>query len=167
MTSVCARRCTAPSISTACSGAPCAACRATPARSWRPAIPGYTAEQEPRLPFDLEGARKLLDGGRLSQRLLVQLNCQSDGLVNEEEFCQAVASMWSRAGLKPKSQPRAALEPADAEAREGRVRRHLLRLGQRADDRRLFDPRAGACAPRAARAACSTGATGAGPTSTR
>ncbi len=29
------------------------------------------------------------------------MNCQSDGLVNEEEFCQAVASMWSRAGLKP------------------------------------------------------------------
>jgi peptide/nickel transport system substrate-binding protein len=29
------------------------------------------------------------------------MNCQSDGLVNEEEFCQAVAAMWARAGLRP------------------------------------------------------------------
>lgn len=66
-----------------------------------PAIPGYTKEQEPRLPFDLDGAKKLLADAGYPNGFSFQMNCQVDGLVNEEEFCQAVASMWSRAGLKP------------------------------------------------------------------
>ena len=36
-----------------------------------PAIPGYEPSQDQRLPFDLAGAKKLLDRGRLSQRLLL------------------------------------------------------------------------------------------------
>ncbi len=66
-----------------------------------PAIPGYTKEQETRLPFDLDGAKKLLAEAGYPNGFSFLLNCQNDGLVNEEEFCQAVASMWSRAGLKP------------------------------------------------------------------
>lgn len=66
-----------------------------------PAIPGYTPAQDVRLPFDLEGAKKLLADAGYPNGFSFQMNCQSDGLVNEEEFCQAVASMWSRAGLKP------------------------------------------------------------------
>jgi peptide/nickel transport system substrate-binding protein len=66
-----------------------------------PAIPGYTPAQDERLPFDLEGARKLLTDAGYPNGFSFQMNCQSDGLVNEEEFCQAVAAMWSRAGLKP------------------------------------------------------------------
>ena len=66
-----------------------------------PAIPGYTPAQDARLPFDLDGAKKLLTDAGYPQGFGFLMNCQSDGLVNEEEFCQAVASMWSRAGLKP------------------------------------------------------------------
>jgi peptide/nickel transport system substrate-binding protein len=66
-----------------------------------PAIPGYTPEQDTRLPFDLDGARKLLTDAGYPNGFSFNFNCQSDGLVNEEEFCQAVAAMWSRAGLKP------------------------------------------------------------------
>ncbi len=66
-----------------------------------PAIPGYTAEQEPRLPFDLDGAKKLLADAGYPNGFSFNFNCQNDSLVNEEEFCQAVASMWSRAGLRP------------------------------------------------------------------
>ena len=66
-----------------------------------PAIPGYTPAQDVRLPFDLDGAKKLLADAGYPNGFSFQMNCQSDGLVNEEEFCQAVASMWSRAGLKP------------------------------------------------------------------
>jgi peptide/nickel transport system substrate-binding protein len=66
-----------------------------------PAIPGYTPEQDVRLPFDLDGARKLLADAGYANGFSFNFNCQSDGLVNEEEFCQAVAAMWSRAGLKP------------------------------------------------------------------
>ena len=66
-----------------------------------PAIPGYTPEQDARLPFDLDGAKKLLTEAGYPNGFSFLMNCNSDGLVNEEEFCQAVAAMWSRAGLKP------------------------------------------------------------------
>ncbi len=66
-----------------------------------PAIPGYTADMEARLPFDLDGAKKLLAEAGYPAGFSFLFNCQSDSLVNEEEFCQAVAAMWARAGLKP------------------------------------------------------------------
>jgi peptide/nickel transport system substrate-binding protein len=66
-----------------------------------PAIPGYTPAQDERLPFDLDGAKRLLTDAGYPNGFSFQMNCQSDGLVNEEEFCQAVAAMWSRAGLRP------------------------------------------------------------------
>ena len=66
-----------------------------------PAIPGYDPSQDTRLPFDLEGAKKLLAEAGYPNGFNFLMNCQIDSLVNEEEFCQAVASMWSRAGLKP------------------------------------------------------------------
>ncbi len=66
-----------------------------------PAIPGYLPEMEARLPFDVDGAKRLLTEAGYPNGFSFNMNCQSDGLVNEEEFCQAVAAMWSRAGLKP------------------------------------------------------------------
>jgi peptide/nickel transport system substrate-binding protein len=53
-----------------------------------------------RLPFDAEGAKRLLAEAGYPNGFGFTLNCVSDGLVNEEEFCQAVAAMWTRAGLK-------------------------------------------------------------------
>ena len=66
-----------------------------------PAIPGYTPDMEARPSFDLDAAKKLLADAGYPDGFGFNFNCLSDGLVNEEEFCQAVASMWSRAGLKP------------------------------------------------------------------
>ncbi|MGO4286446.1 ABC transporter substrate-binding protein [Bosea sp. TAB14] len=66
-----------------------------------PAIPGYEPSQDERPPFDLNAAKKLLTEAGYPNGFSFQMNCQSDSLVNEEEFCQAVASMWSRAGFKP------------------------------------------------------------------
>ena len=66
-----------------------------------PAIPGYVPALDERLPFDVEGAKKLLTEAGYPSGFAFTMNCVSDGLVNEEEFCQAVASMWSRAGFKP------------------------------------------------------------------
>ena len=66
-----------------------------------PAIPGYTPAMDERLPFDVDGARKLLADAGYPNGFSFQMNCVSDGLVNEEEFCQAVAAMWARAGFKP------------------------------------------------------------------
>jgi peptide/nickel transport system substrate-binding protein len=65
-----------------------------------PAIPGYQPAQDVRLPFDADGAKKLLADAGFPNGFGFTLNCLSDGLVNEEEFCQAVAAMWTRAGLK-------------------------------------------------------------------
>ena len=66
-----------------------------------PAIPGYDPSQDARPSFDLGAAKKLLAEAGYPNGFSFQMNCQSDALVNEEEFCQAVASMWARAGLKP------------------------------------------------------------------
>lgn len=66
-----------------------------------PAIPGYVPKMDERLPFDLAGAKKLLADAGYPNGFSFLMNCNTDSLVNEEEFCQAVASMWSRAGLKP------------------------------------------------------------------
>ncbi len=65
-----------------------------------PAIPGYTPSMDVRLPFDPDGAKKLLAEAGFPNGFGFTLNCVSDGLVNEEEFCQAVAAMWTRVGLK-------------------------------------------------------------------
>jgi peptide/nickel transport system substrate-binding protein len=66
-----------------------------------PAIPGYVKELDARPPFDLEAAKKLLADAGYPNGFSFLFNCNNDSLVNEEEFCQAVASMWSRAGLRP------------------------------------------------------------------
>ncbi len=66
-----------------------------------PAIPGYMPDQEPRLAFDPDGAKKLLADAGYPNGFSFHLLCSNDAYVNEEEICQAAASMWSRIGLKP------------------------------------------------------------------
>jgi peptide/nickel transport system substrate-binding protein len=66
-----------------------------------PAIPGYVPELDQRLPFDLAKAKALLNEAGYPNGFSFLMNCNNDAYVNEEEICQAVASMWSRAGLKP------------------------------------------------------------------
>lgn len=78
-----------------------------------PPIPGYVPELDERLPFDPDAARALLAEASVPEGLEFDFNCLQDGLVNEEQFCQAIASMWSRVGLKPKLDvaPRAVQTP--------------------------------------------------------
>ncbi len=59
-----------------------------------PAIPGYTPAQDARLPFDADGAKKLLAEAGYPNGFSFQMNCQSDGLVNEEDS----ARPWRRCG---------------------------------------------------------------------
>jgi peptide/nickel transport system substrate-binding protein len=66
-----------------------------------PAIPGYAPELDVRLPFDAGKAKALLAEAGYPNGFSFLLNCNNDAYVNEEEICQAVAAMWSRAGLKP------------------------------------------------------------------
>ena len=68
-----------------------------------PAIPGYQPALDDRLPYDADAAKKLLAEAGYPGGFSFGFNCMSEGgYVNEEELCQAVASMWSRIGLKPK-----------------------------------------------------------------
>jgi len=78
-----------------------------------PPIPGYVEAQDERLPYDPEAAKALLAEAGYGDGFSFGFNCLSDGLVNEEQFCQAIASMWSRIGLDPELDvaPRAVQTP--------------------------------------------------------
>ncbi|PVE52473.1 ABC transporter substrate-binding protein [Rhizobium rhizogenes] len=76
-----------------------------------PQIPGYDAALDSPVKADPEKAKALLKEAG-AEGFEFDFNC-SDTLVNEEQVCQAVASMWSRVGLKPKLDqgPRAVQTP--------------------------------------------------------
>ena len=78
-----------------------------------PEIPGYAPELDALPGFDPDAAKQMLADAGVPEGLEFEFNCLSDGLVNEEQFCQAIASMWSRIGLKPKLDvgPRAVQTP--------------------------------------------------------
>ncbi|MGI9335344.1 MAG: ABC transporter substrate-binding protein [Gammaproteobacteria bacterium] len=78
-----------------------------------PEIPGYAPELDERLPHDPDAARTLLTEAGYPDGFDFVFNCMQDGYVNEEQFCQAIASMWSRIGLQPKLDmaPRAVQTP--------------------------------------------------------
>ncbi len=65
-----------------------------------PIIPGYTEAQEPRLPLDIDAAKKRLAAAGHPNGFAVSLVCASDGYVNEEQICQATAAMWAKIGVK-------------------------------------------------------------------
>ena len=78
-----------------------------------PQIPGYVESLDTVPGFDPDAAKQLLADAGVPEGLAFEFNCLSDGLVNEEQFCQAIASMWSRIGLAPKLDvaPRAVQTP--------------------------------------------------------
>ena len=78
-----------------------------------PPIPGYSADLDTLPGYDPEAAKALLAEAGVPEGLSFEFNCLSDGLVNEEQFCQAIAAMWSRIGLAPKLDvaPRAVQSP--------------------------------------------------------
>ncbi|MEO7337264.1 MAG: ABC transporter substrate-binding protein [Caldimonas sp.] len=59
-------------------------------------------ELEKRLPFDLDGAKKLLTAAGYPTGFEVTLDCPNDRYVNDEEICKTLASMWARLGVKVK-----------------------------------------------------------------
>ncbi len=63
--------------------------------------PGYfgTSPDLKPEPFDLAGARSLLAQAGLADGFTLTLHGPSDRYVNDEKIIQAVAQMWSRAGL--------------------------------------------------------------------
>jgi peptide/nickel transport system substrate-binding protein len=65
-----------------------------------PAVRGWDAEQNKRLPYDPDGAKKLLAEAGYGDGFEVGMNCPNDRYINDEEICKAVAAMLARIGVK-------------------------------------------------------------------
>jgi len=65
-----------------------------------PGINGWTAEQDKRLPFDVEAAKKLMAEAGYPQGFEVSMNCPNDRYVNDAQICQAVAANLSKINVK-------------------------------------------------------------------
>ena len=65
-----------------------------------PGINGFFAEQNKRLPYDVEAAKKLMADAGYGAGFEVSMNCPSDRYVNDSATCQAVAANLSRIGVK-------------------------------------------------------------------
>ena len=65
-----------------------------------PGINGYNAEQDKRLPFDVEAAKKLLADAGYPQGFEVSMNCPNDRYVNDGQICQSVAASLAKIGVK-------------------------------------------------------------------
>ena len=67
-----------------------------------PQVHGWTAEMDKRPPVDVDGSKKLLADAGYPSGFEVTLDCPNNRYVNDEEICQAVASMWAKIGVKAK-----------------------------------------------------------------
>jgi len=65
-----------------------------------PGITGFAADLNKRLPFDLEGAKKLMAEAGYASGFEVSMNCPNDRYVNDGEICQAVAANLARINVK-------------------------------------------------------------------
>jgi len=67
-----------------------------------PQVQGWTESLHRRLPYDVEGAKKLLAEAGYPQGFEVDFACPNNRYINDEEICQAVTAMWSRIGVRAK-----------------------------------------------------------------
>lgn len=67
-----------------------------------PEIPGWSEELDAPAAHDAEKAKTLLEEAGYPDGFEFSFVCANDRYVNEEQVCQAIASMWARIGLKPK-----------------------------------------------------------------
>jgi peptide/nickel transport system substrate-binding protein len=67
-----------------------------------PQVNGWSEAVHKRMPYDVEGAKKLLAEAGYPQGFEVDFACPNNRYINDEEICQAVTAMWSRIGVKAK-----------------------------------------------------------------
>ncbi len=65
-----------------------------------PGVAGFPADLNKRLPYDPEGAKKLLAAAGYPNGFEVGMNCPNDRYVNDAAICQAVTAMLARIGVK-------------------------------------------------------------------
>ncbi len=65
-----------------------------------PAMRGFSAANDARLAYDLDGARALLAEAGYPDGFAFTLSCPNDRYLNDEAVCQAVVSMLAQIGLE-------------------------------------------------------------------
>lgn len=65
-----------------------------------PGVNGFSQDQNKRLPYDPDAAKKLMADAGYPQGFEVTMNCPNDRYVNDARICQAVAQNLSRIGVK-------------------------------------------------------------------
>ena len=65
-----------------------------------PAVRGFAADLNKRLPYDAEASKKLLAEAGYGSGFELGMNCPNDRYVNDAEICQAIAAMLARVGIK-------------------------------------------------------------------
>ncbi|HQR20972.1 MAG TPA: ABC transporter substrate-binding protein [Burkholderiaceae bacterium] len=65
-----------------------------------PGVSGFPADLNKRLPYDPEGAKKLLADAGYPNGFEVGMNCPNDRYVNDAAICTAVSAMLARIGVK-------------------------------------------------------------------
>ena len=65
-----------------------------------PGVYGYDKSIDDHLPFDPDGAKKLLAEAGYPQGFDVRLDCPNDRYLNDEPTCQAIVGMLARIGVK-------------------------------------------------------------------
>src|SRR5262249_48256546 len=67
---------------------------------WAPGVNGYNKDLDVRLPFDPDGAKKLLADAGYPNGFEVGFDCPNDSYSNDEETCKAITAMLARIGIK-------------------------------------------------------------------
>jgi peptide/nickel transport system substrate-binding protein len=65
-----------------------------------PPIPGYAADLDKPLAFNVDQAKKLLADAGFPNGFKTKLNCSNDRYIADEQTCVAIAAMWTRAGVQ-------------------------------------------------------------------
>jgi peptide/nickel transport system substrate-binding protein len=65
-----------------------------------PGINGFAPDLNKRLPYDADGAKRLLADAGYPNGFEVTMNCPNDRYVNDARICQAVAANLARIGVK-------------------------------------------------------------------
>ncbi|QEL24264.1 ABC transporter substrate-binding protein [Bosea sp. F3-2] len=65
-----------------------------------PPVPGYVADIDKPLAFDLALSKKLLTEAGYPNGFKTGLSCTNDRYIADEQLCLAIAGMWTKAGLQ-------------------------------------------------------------------
>jgi peptide/nickel transport system substrate-binding protein len=67
-----------------------------------PQVAGWSESVHKRYPYDVETAKRLLAEAGYKDGFEVDFACPNNRYINDEQICQAVASMWAKIGVKAK-----------------------------------------------------------------